>query len=62
MRLENKVATGAGHLGGSGFISATMTSNVPEKILEMMKEENAKFVSGAVPSVGGGLVILRGEI
>ncbi len=62
-----------------GFIITPMTSNVPEKILEMMKEktplrrlgepmdvasaylylasDDAKFVSGAVLSVDGGLVL-----
>lgn len=62
-----------------GFITTPMTSNVPEKILELMKEktplrrlgeprdvacaylylasDDAKFVSGAVLSVDGGLVL-----
>jgi 3-oxoacyl-[acyl-carrier protein] reductase len=62
-----------------GFIVTPMTSNVPEKILEIMKEktplrrlgepmdvayaylylasDDAKFITGAVVSVDGGLVI-----
>jgi 3-oxoacyl-[acyl-carrier protein] reductase len=62
-----------------GFIVTPMTSNVPEKILEIMKEktplrrlgepmdvayaylylasDDAKFITGAVISVDGGLVI-----
>ncbi len=62
-----------------GFISTSMTSSVPEKILEMVREktplrrlgeprdvacaylylasDDAKFVSGAVLSVDGGLVL-----